>query len=282
MSKTSHRAEQRIWRDTTVCGVSLLHARYFDQRFVPHADEHYVIAAMTGGRALCFGADGPVSEPGSLIVIPPGTVHDGCRLGNRPWSYVAAYPSSRRLQDLLRPWTGRDRPVPRFDRLVYRDAELATRFQQAHRLSLGGDDSLAAEEAMEGVLAALLERYSGLGGRVPPAGRQRRAMARVRDYMEAHLGRSLALDELAGVSGFSRFHFLRLFRAEVGLPPHAYLLQRRIVRARRLLRQGMAIAQVALACGFSDQAHLTRRFKQRVGVTPGEFVRGSRRRIVVP
>jgi AraC-like DNA-binding protein len=66
---------------------------------------------------------------------------------------------------------------------------------------------------------------------------------------------------------------LRAFRAETGLPPHAYLNQVRVRQARALLASGMAPAQVAATTGFADQAHLTRHFKRVVGVPPGAYQR---------
>lgn len=77
---------------------------------------------------------------------------------------------------------------------------------------------------------------------------------------------------LARVAGLSAFHLCRVFRDAVGMPPHAYQTQVRVRQAKSLLRAGMPAAQVAAAAGFSDQAHLTRHFKQIVGVTPGRYL----------
>src|SRR5436309_3146946 len=77
------------------------------------------------------------------------------------------------------------------------------------------------------------------------------------------------LDELAAAAGMSPFALLRAFRAETGLPPHAYLNQLRVRLARQLLDAGLPPAQVAADAGFADQPHLTRHFKRAVGVPPG-------------
>ena len=71
----------------------------------------------------------------------------------------------------------------------------------------------------------------------------------------------------------SPFHFARVFRQATGLPPHAWLKQRRLARARTMLRQGGAPLNVAFDLGFADQSHLSRQFKQAYGVTPGEYRR---------
>lgn len=69
------------------------------------------------------------------------------------------------------------------------------------------------------------------------------------------------------------YYIARVFRAEVGLPPHAYLESVRIRQAQRLVARGMPLAQVAGATGFADQSHFTHRFKRLIGVTPGQYAR---------
>ena len=76
---------------------------------------------------------------------------------------------------------------------------------------------------------------------------------------------------MAPVLVLPRHHLIRAFRRETGLTPHAYLVDVRVRRARDRLRRGEAPSAVAAATGFSDQAHLTRAFKARFGVTPGVF-----------
>src|SRR3546814_10112476 len=80
----------------------------------------------------------------------------------------------------------------------------------------------------------------------------------------------LTLDRLAGAAGLSRFYFLRAFRSEIGVTPHAYITGRRIAAAKRLLDGEQALSEVALACGFYDQSHFTRAFKGATGFRPEE------------
>lgn len=95
---------------------------------------------------------------------------------------------------------------------------------------------------------------------------------RIADDIEAHLDEPLTLDRLAAEAGLSTFHFAKMFRVSFGMPPHRYLAERRVERAKHLLRSGpAALAQVALACGYASQSHFTRAFKSAVGMTPGEW-----------
>ena len=106
-------------------------------------------------------------------------------------------------------------------------------------------------------------------GRIPG-----RAVARVVDYIEASIDQDLRLTALAGVAGMSSYHFARRFKETVSMSPHAYVLARRVRRAQERLKLGASnLAEVAAACGFSSQAHLTSAFKGRLGITPGQYRR---------
>ena len=101
------------------------------------------------------------------------------------------------------------------------------------------------------------------------------AVARqVMDRLADQLTGPPALAELAADAGLSRYQLLRSFRAEVGMPPYAWLAQHRVARARVLLEHGHRPAEAATLTGFADQAHLTRWFRRVVGVTPGAYRNG--------
>ena len=118
-------------------------------------------------------------------------------------------------------------------------------------------------------LASLRQRAPAAQARggLPPG-----AMRRVREYVDLHLGESMDLAELAAVAGLSVFHFARQFKQSAGVTPHHYLVQRRIERAQDMLaRTDLALSEIAVAAGFSDQSHLSRHFRQMLGTTPREF-----------
>ena len=119
------------------------------------------------------------------------------------------------------------------------------------------------------VLASLRQRAPAAQARggLPPG-----AMRRVREYVDAHLGESMDLAELASIAGLSVFHFARQFKQSAGVTPHSYLVQRRVERAQDMLaRTDLALSEIAVAAGFSDQSHLARHFRQMLGTTPREF-----------
>lgn len=97
---------------------------------------------------------------------------------------------------------------------------------------------------------------------------------RAKEALAAQMDGDISLIALAGECGLSVSHFMRLFRHSVGQPPHRWLIGQRVERAKSLLREtGLGLAEIALACGFCDQSHLTRCFKAVVGVGPGAWRR---------
>jgi AraC-like DNA-binding protein len=96
---------------------------------------------------------------------------------------------------------------------------------------------------------------------------------RARDHLRAHVPDAISLDELAAVAGLSKYYLLRAFRNAFGLTPHAYQMQLRLARARRLIADGHALSYVTYEAGFADQSHLTRRFAGFLGLTPARFAR---------
>lgn len=107
--------------------------------------------------------------------------------------------------------------------------------------------------------------------------RSRPMLDRARDYLQDNLFRDVTLTELASVADLSKFHFLRQFQREYGLPPHAFQLQQRVFRSKMLLRS-LSTVDAAAECGFADQSHFHRVFQSHVGATPGCYAEqfGSR------
>jgi len=99
-----------------------------------------------------------------------------------------------------------------------------------------------------------------------------RTLQTIMDYIEANLHTEVALLDLASLAEFSVAYFARAFQLTVGTAPYAYILSRRIQRAKESLAgTARPLADVALECGFSSQAHLTSVFSKTVGTTPGRF-----------
>jgi AraC family transcriptional regulator len=143
-------------------------------------------------------------------------------------------------------------------------------------LTTGSAGGPLAAESLANVLAVHLIRHI-LAPRRPAPGRDgtlpRGRLRAVAEFIEEHLDAGPTLGQLATVARLSPYHFARQFKAATGLPPHQYVIARRIERAKQLLQaaRGLSLAEVAAHAGFSDQSQFSQHFKRIVGVTPGQF-----------
>lgn len=140
----------------------------------------------------------------------------------------------------------------------------------------GPHTRLYGEHLAVTVAMHLVQKYAAHppAGEVSPGapGLPMNRMRRVAEHIDAHLDAPLSLLELARVAEMSLFHFARLFKLRAGVPPHQYVLRKRIDRAKELLgAPAPTIAEIAVRCGFSHQPHFTKAFHQIAGVTPTEW-----------
>jgi AraC family transcriptional regulator len=132
-----------------------------------------------------------------------------------------------------------------------------------------------AAESLANVLAVQLIRHvlaPSRPARGPDGALPRGRLHAVVEYVEEHLDAGPTLEQMAAVARLSPYHFARQFKTATGLPPHQYVIMRRVERAKQLLQGGdFSLAQVAAHAGFSDQSQFSHHFKRLVGVTPGRF-----------
>lgn len=93
------------------------------------------------------------------------------------------------------------------------------------------------------------------------------------DYIKANLTHQIGLPEICQITGLSQYHFIREFKKSVGVTPHRYIMKQRVAKAKKLLNQQpkLSIVNIALDCGFCNQSHLGKVFKQHTGVTPSRY-----------
>ncbi|WP_137971417.1 AraC family transcriptional regulator [Pseudomonas sp. F(2018)] len=265
--------QTRFWESQALTGVELLHARYIEQRFAPHVHEGFVFTVIEGGaqRFRHRGSD-HLAPVGSMVLINPDEVHTGSKAHEQGWWYRGFYPAPAQVQGVLEELGLAGGGMPSFGVSVLRDLDLHQAFGQLHRLLDSDADALQQQTAWREAILLLFQRHARISQPAEP-GREPRAVVLAKELLAARLGEPPSLEELAALVNLSPFHFARVFRRATGLPPHAWLKQRRLEQARALLRSGCAPLQVALQLGFSDQSHLSRQFKQSYGVSPGEYRR---------
>jgi AraC-like DNA-binding protein len=251
----------RAWRPA-VPGVSeVFQAHIVDHAYPRHTHDTWCLFIVDAG-AIAYdlhrhhlGADPPM-----VTALPPGVAHDG-----RPASSAGF---RKRVLYLDTTLLGEDLVGPAVDRPVVSDPDLRRRVGAVHDLLADPGDALAAESG----LALVVERLRAhLGCRATAAERPGELAEALRALLDERLDRTVTLAAAAARLGASPARLVRAFSRTFGLPPHAYVLGRRIDASRRLLLDGVPPADVALGVGFYDQAHFTRHFRAHMGTTPGRF-----------
>lgn len=262
----------KFWRDPLFENLEVLHATYITHAFTRHSHDGYAIGVIErGGEKFDYGRRKFVAPAGSVVVINPGEPHTGSTATEVGWSYRMFYPDSEILRRIASQMAGRERDVPFFAAPVLRDEQLGSLMGHLHRTLEKSPSALERQSQMLYTLSLLITRYADNRPSLLTLGREPDAVRRVKEFIQAHYSENITLDELAAVANLSQFHLARVFQKETGFPPHTYLTQVRVSRAKRLLDLNLPLAQVASDTGFTDQSHLSRHFKRIVGVPPGQY-----------
>jgi AraC-like DNA-binding protein len=244
--------------------------------FSRHTHDHTGIGLVDAGGHSSWSGRGQVEAgPGTFITVNPGEVHDGAAIGGRARAWRILYFEPDALAALRADVVEGDLAEFTFATPVFADASLRAAFESA--LGFGGaaggaDAARACEEALL-TLAARLGAHSC--ARRAQCASSAPAVVRARQRIDADPMAPVSLRELAAEAGVSRFQLMRGFRKATGLAPHAYIVQRRLAVARRLLRAGHPPGDVAVLAGFYDQSHLGRCFIRQFGVAPARYALSS-------
>lgn len=165
-----------------------------------------------------------------------------------------------------------DDVLPAFDfkRPVIESRPLTELLFRTHNLYEDDGCELERSSHLLWLVGAIARATSGQGLRMSAKSCSRRSRM-VIDYIRTNFDQKIALPELAELVQINPYVLLRQFRAEIGVTPHDYLQAYRLYRARQYMQDGVRLAEVAILCGYADQSHFNRQFKQRFGITPGQF-----------
>ncbi|KTS79852.1 AraC family transcriptional regulator [Pseudomonas oryzihabitans] len=254
-------------------GIETLRAHFEGHAYDPHWHDAYLVGYTEQGlqQFHCRGQRHR-STPGQVFLLEPGELHDGQAPEAEGFTYSMLYLDPQWLARELQGLHGDARHLgePGFARTLVEQAELHRAVAWAHEVLSRPELRIVRQSALDALLLRLLPH---LQWRAPQAGDPRlpQVALRARDVLHAHHHEDISLEDLARACGVDRFRLTRAFKAAFGLAPHAYLVQLRLSRARRLLADGLSPADTAAALGFADQSHLGRWFRRAYGLTPAAY-----------
>ena len=277
MARKAGQDRALYWSDSTIQGLEFLSAEYTSHEFAPHSHDFYSIGVVQSG-ALSFKYRSPsdVVPAGNIMIIHPGEVHTGKCIGDQGCVYRMMYVKPEILEDGFSKLYAKPPQNLFFRSQKILDQDLAKTIFQVHRSFENATLTVFEKESkLMTLVARLISRHATPRLLVNPLKKDKSFVKRAKRYLEDRFDENVSLKELAREVNVSPYHLLRVFETELGIPPYAYLTQIRIQESKRLLSNGVSIADVAQQIGFCDQSQFTKRFKQIVGTTPGLFIKNQ-------
>jgi AraC family transcriptional regulator len=244
----------------------------------PPLDHHQIALHLGGPKRIRRSGEGPeVSADvalNALTFTSAGRAHSWTTQG--PIDFAHLYVQPAKLDRVAEEEFGRDRAqVELADAIGRLDPLLASVITEMVRElgDVSAGSRLYLDTLLSVTLVKVLRDHSRLDvKRASSHLLSPRRLRRVLDYVEAHLETEIALDDLARVAGASPYRFGQAFRRSVGATPYAYVLDQRVERAKRLLREtAEPVSEIAWACGFNSPTQFSTIFKRRTGVSPRRF-----------
>lgn len=268
VGRTGQPAERvQAWQPAVPGVAEVLHARFVRHVYPAHTHDAWTLLVVEHG-AIRFDLER--AEHGAVAarvtVLPPQVAHTG-----RAGTAAGFRKQVLYLDDSV---LGAELVGAAVDGPGLTDPLLRRRVGELHRVLAASGEELEAESRLALIRSRLHEHL--LGRQPEPLGPSGSGLARqLRELLDSRTGDPLTLREAGATLHAHPDALVRAFTAAFGLPPHRYVIGRRVDAARRLLLAGQPLAEVAAVTGFHDQSHLTRHFTRQIGTTPGRYARGG-------
>lgn len=261
----------KIWRPGALPGMECLNGRSLTHAFPMHFHNAYCIPLIENGVMGSFyrGAHQRLGE-GDCELLSPGEPHSGYPVSDEGWRYRCFYLDEALVETMIEKTSrsvpdGNTRNV-RANRYVYES------LSRAHLLLETGEEGLEPQTLIALSLSEVFRSPCNQPSRT--CRREISKSNRVREFIVDYFAERLSIITLAASVELHPVYLVRVFRKTFGMPPHAFQRQVRLNRAQRLLALGMPIAEAAAVVGFADQSHLSRVFRDSIGITPGAYASG--------
>jgi len=246
-------------------GIERLEAFFYGEAFSPHRHDDYAIGVtLSGVQSFRYRGKKWNSLPNQCCVIHPDEKHDGFSGTAAGFGYCIVYIDPSLIQQAIG-----GHPLP-----FVSDPVLNLSASQLHQISRAWDmedeiDDLGRIEIAISVSKMLTFVTSGAGedNRTLPL----EQLERVRDMIAAAPAQRYTLDELERIAGLDRWTLARQFRAAFGTSPTRFRSMRQLDLVRALIKNGSSLSEAALEAGFADQSHMSRKFKESVGLSPARW-----------
>lgn len=258
---------EKNWVKRAAGETERIEACFSGLAYAPHSHDTYTLALTTRGvQSFNYRGELRHSQPGEVVILHPDETHDGQAGTDSPFAYRAITIDPGEVQNILQ---GASLPfleggVTKDRRFVQIATQMLAEFHRPLERLEQQDLIFAFANSLQHVTTNSISHTQA----------NYQAIKRVREYiddimmLDVSRPTDISLEELALISGYSKWQVTRDFRALYGTTPYRYVMLKRLQKAKKLIERGFPLVQVAVNCGFADQSHLSRHFKQCFGTTP--------------
>ena len=277
MNLSEKRELIEVWRPVDLSQLELRRGFAVARPVPRHWHEEYQFCLIqSGGGELIYRGTSLQTPSASLFIVHPGEVHANRAFDNIGCTYRTIFIDVELMRRAATEICEKAQGLPFFKTAVVFDTDVIKQYLNVHLAFEEHASSLERQTLLLNFLAKLISRFAEQRSTAPASGLERRAVTRACEYLSEHYAENVSLETLACIANLSPFHFNRVFSEQLGLPPHAFQTQLRVLRAKALLKQGYSISHVAAQTGFADQSHFTRHFKRITVITPGQYIQNSK------
>lgn len=245
---------------------------FSSEDFTKHYHDTYTMGLTYKGVLKSFNANESYdSYEYSIRINNPGEVHAG---KSKEWSHVNFYPTIEMMSNLYEQIFS-EKKIPYFQRHIVENKILFLKLHNFFDSYFKKEDDMLIESNLIEALSNLILTSTIYTKNYNQIFEDKRIIKNTYEFINDSIDTNFTLESLASNANLSKYHFLRLFKKEFGLTPHAFIVNERLNRANKLIQNGLSISEASIQVGFNDQSHFTRNFKKYFGYTPSYLRKNS-------
>ncbi|WP_083568613.1 AraC family transcriptional regulator [Arcobacter sp. LA11] len=245
---------------------------FSSEDFTRHYHDTYTVGLTYKGVLKSFNANQSYdSYEYSIRINNPGEVHAG---KSKEWSHVNFYPTVEMMSNLYEQIFN-EKKIPYFERHIVDNKILFLKLHNFFDAYFKKDDDMLIESNLIDALSNLILTSTIYTKNCKQIFEDKKIIKNTYELINDSIDTNFTLESLASNVNLSKYHFLRLFKKEFGLTPHAFIINERLNRANKLIQNGLSISEASIQVGFNDQSHFSRNFKKYFGYTPSYLQKNS-------
>lgn len=240
--------------------------------FTKHFHDTYTIGITHSGLFKSIKSNqSSFSYKNSVRVINPGEIHHG---DSNSWKYTNVYPRIELFAEIYHQMYF-ERKIPVFEKHIIEDIKLYKLLYKFFYSVFHKDDEMSIETNLIEAFSYLIKNHTSTTKENKILYDEKNIIKTSIEYINDYIDKSILLDDLAEEFSMSKYHYLRVFKKNLGLTPHNYILTQRVHRAKENILKGKSLSETTFDVGFSDQSHFTRSFRRIYGYSPKELLNKS-------